>query len=61
MPEQTGSRTFNLNTDGVAHYGLLPDLLADVQRGPGGRQALSLLFRSAEAYLETWQRAVAHR
>ena len=60
-PEQTGSRTFNLNTDGVAHYGLLPDLLADVERGSGGRQALSLLFRSAEAYLETWQRAVAHR
>ena len=60
-PEQTGSRTFDLNTDGVAHYGLLPDLLADMQRGPGGRQAMSLLFRSAEAYLETWQRAVAHR
>ena len=61
VAEQTGSRTFNLNSDGVAHYGLLPDLLADIERGPGGRRALSLLFRSAEAYLETWQRAVAHR
>ena len=58
---QTGTRTFDLNTDGVAHYGLLPDLLADVEGGGGGRRALSLLFGSAEAYLETWQRAVSHR
>ncbi|HUO70490.1 MAG TPA: hypothetical protein VMU39_06920 [Solirubrobacteraceae bacterium] len=59
--EQTGTRVFDLNVDGVAHYGLLPDLLADMERARGGRQALALLFRSAEAYLETWQRAVSHR
>ena len=59
--ERTGQRTFDLNTDGVAHYGLLPDLLADMQRSPGGRTSMALLFRSAEAYLETWQRAVSHR
>jgi hypothetical protein len=38
----------------------MADLLADMQQQPGGRQALALLFRSAEAYLETWQRAFAH-
>jgi microsomal dipeptidase-like Zn-dependent dipeptidase len=59
--EVTGTRTFDLNTDGVAHYGLMADLLADMQQQPGGRQALALLFRSAEAYLETWQRAFSHR
>jgi microsomal dipeptidase-like Zn-dependent dipeptidase len=59
--EVTGTRTFDLNTDGVAQYGLMADLLADMQQQPGGRQALALLFRSAEAYLETWQRAFAHR
>jgi len=54
--EQSGSRTFDLNTDGVAHYGLIPDLLADMQQHGGGSQLRSL-FRSAEAYLRTWQLA----
>ncbi len=54
--EQTGSRTFDLNTDGVAHYGLIADLLADMQQH-GGAPALRTLFRSAEAYLRTWQLA----
>jgi len=44
--------------DGVAHYGLLPDLLADTAQR-SGRRALAPLFRSAEAYLRTWQRAFA--
>jgi hypothetical protein len=56
--QRTGSRTFDLNTDGVAHYGLIPDLLADVQQH-GGAPALRTLFRSAEAYLRMWQLAYA--
>jgi microsomal dipeptidase-like Zn-dependent dipeptidase len=59
--ERTGRRTFDLNADGVAHYGLFADLLADMQRQPRGRAATRLLFRSAEAYLETWRRALRHR
>jgi hypothetical protein len=54
--EQTGQRTFDLNTDGVAHYGLFADLLADTQQR-AGRASLAPLFRSAEAYLRTWQLA----
>ena len=27
----TGSRRFDYNIDGVAHYGLIPDMLADVR------------------------------
>jgi microsomal dipeptidase-like Zn-dependent dipeptidase len=57
--EQTGTRTFDLNTDGVAHYGLVADLVADMEQ-TGGRRALAPLFRSAEAYLRTWQRAMHH-
>ena len=53
--ERTGDRTFDLNTDGVAHYGLLADLLADLQRQPNGRKALAALFGSAAAYLRTWR------
>ena len=45
--------------DGGAHYGLIADLLADVQRRPGGRAALATLFGSAEAYLRAWERASA--
>jgi microsomal dipeptidase-like Zn-dependent dipeptidase len=57
--QRTGTRTYDVNTDGVAHYGLLPDLLAAVQRQPHGREAMGLLFHSAEAYIEMWDRAGA--
>ena len=40
----------------LAHYGLMADLLADVERQPGGRKALDLLFHSAEGYLRMWER-----
>jgi microsomal dipeptidase-like Zn-dependent dipeptidase len=56
--ERSGSRTFDLNSDGVAHYGLIPDLLADMQQHGGGA-ALRSLFRSAEAYLRMWELAYA--
>ena len=55
--ERTGTRTFDLNKDGVAHYGLIPDLLADAQRRAGGRRALGMLFHSSGAYLRTWRAA----
>jgi hypothetical protein len=55
--QRTGTRTYDLNADGMAHYGMLPDLLADVRRRKDGRRALRLLFGSAEAYLRTWERA----
>jgi microsomal dipeptidase-like Zn-dependent dipeptidase len=59
--QTTGEKTFDLNTDGVAHYGLLPDLLADMARQPQGKEATSLLFRSAESYLRMWQLAQRRR
>jgi hypothetical protein len=57
--QRTGERSFDLNADGVAHYGLFPDLFADVAGQPGGRRALDTLFRSAEAYLRMWERTGA--
>ncbi|HSJ16936.1 MAG TPA: hypothetical protein VK920_02440 [Solirubrobacterales bacterium] len=59
--QRAGARVFDLNSDGVAHYGLFADLLADTQRQPGGERALGLLARSAEAYLRTWRRATGRR
>jgi len=55
--QRTGERTFDLNEDGVAHYGLFADLLNAVQSEPDGPQAMRTLFRSAEAYLQMWERA----
>lgn len=61
-----GTREFDVNVDGMAHYGMLPDFLQDsvnVARAAGRPEALKPLFRSAEVYLEMWekieQRAVA--
>ena len=59
--QRSGRRVYDLNTDGVAHYGLFADLIADMQRQQTTRRALRPLFHSAEAYLEMWQRAVRHR
>ena len=60
-PPAQRRRFFDLNTDGVAHYGLFADLLAEMQRGPDGPAAMQTLFRSAEAYLQMWELARARR
>jgi hypothetical protein len=52
-----GGRKFDLNEDGVAHYGMYADLLAYMRRQTGGKRASRLLFNSAEAYLRTWRKA----
>jgi len=56
--ERTGKRAFDLNSDGVAQYGLVPDLIADMRGQPAGREATRILFRSAQAYLDTWRAAL---
>lgn len=52
----SGERTFDVNVDGTAHYGLLPDWVEDV-RLAGGNEIARDMFRGSEAYLETWERA----
>jgi hypothetical protein len=54
--EQWGQRVFDLNTDGLANYGMYADWLQQVQQ-IGGRQVMTDLMNGAEAYLETWERA----
>lgn len=49
-----GRRDFDINLDGVAHYGLLPDFLQDLCNIGLTQQQLAPLFGSAEAYLRTW-------
>lgn len=53
----TGERVFDVNLDGVAHYGLYPDYFADLRNQEGGEEVMKYFYRSAEAYLQMWQRA----
>jgi hypothetical protein len=55
--QRTGTRTFDINTDGVAHYGLYPDWLQDL-RNIGGQQIIDDMANGSEAYLQMWERAV---
>ena len=52
-----GRRDFDFNLDGFAHYGLLPDFIADLQNVGLSRSDLSPLFQSAEAYIRAWEKA----
>nr|WP_243715974.1 dipeptidase [Actinomadura darangshiensis] len=55
---RTGERTWDLNTDGVANYGLVPDWITDM-RNFGGQEIIDDMARGAEAYLEMWGRTEA--
>jgi microsomal dipeptidase-like Zn-dependent dipeptidase len=52
----TGQKTFDFNFDGLAHVGLLPDLVADLTRVGLPTAYLDSIYRSAEAYVELWER-----
>jgi hypothetical protein len=52
-------RDYDYNLDGLAHYGLLPDLLQDLRNVGLSTSALGALFRSAEQYVGVWERSVA--
>lgn len=54
----SGNRTFDLNRDGMAHYGLLADVMEDV-RQRSGSEAYEAIMNSAEGYLQMWERAAA--
>ncbi|KOV75699.1 F5/8 type C domain protein [Streptomyces sp. NRRL WC-3618] len=58
--QTTGSRTWDINTDGAAHVGLIPDWIQDI-RQVGGADAVGDLFRGAESYLDTWGASETHK
>lgn len=57
--QRSGERVFDINTDGVAHYGLYADWVEDVEHvaGADGAALAADLSRGAEAYLQTWERS----
>ncbi|GII03882.1 hypothetical protein Pta02_58900 [Planobispora takensis] len=54
--QRTGERVWDVNVDGVAHYGLIPDWVEDI-RLVAGEEIVQDLAAGAEAYLRTWEAA----
>jgi hypothetical protein len=52
----SGQRTYDINVDGVSHYGLYPDWIEDLRRQAGDDLADDMA-RGSEAYLQMWERA----
>jgi hypothetical protein len=50
-----GTKTWDYNVLGVAHYGLLPDFLQDVASLQGGTEAIKNLNKGAQYFYETWR------
>jgi hypothetical protein len=57
--QTAGQRTWDINVDGVAQYGLYPDWVEDLTKvaGKDGAAIFEDMSRGAEAYLQTWERA----
>lgn len=49
-------RDFDINIDGMAHYGLLPDLLQDLRNIGLAIEDFEPLFRGAEDYVRMWEK-----
>ncbi|MFY0581406.1 hypothetical protein ACN28S_50555 [Cystobacter fuscus] len=54
-----GNKAFDINEDGVAHAGMMPDFIAELRRQGLRGQDLEPLMNSAEGYLQVWERAEA--
>jgi hypothetical protein len=55
----SGQRVYDINKDGVAHYGLYPDWIEDLRKvaGADGDAIVEDMTRGPEAYLQMWERA----
>ncbi|MFD6187570.1 discoidin domain-containing protein [Streptomyces goshikiensis] len=58
--QTAGQRTWDFNTDGASHYGMVPDWIEDI-RLVGGQGVVDDLFRGAESYLRTWGASEKHK
>ncbi|MEU2669349.1 discoidin domain-containing protein [Streptomyces sp. NPDC007164] len=58
--QQTGRRTWDFNTDGAAHVGMVPDWIEQI-RLSGGTDTVQDLLGGAESYLRTWQATELHK
>jgi len=55
--QHSGKRVYDINIDGVAHYGLYPDWIEDLRQIADSR-IVQDMARGPEAYLQMWERSV---
>lgn len=55
----SGLKTFDYNTDGMAHVGLVPDFIKDLSQIGVAKEYIDSIFCSAERYIQVWERGVA--
>ena len=53
----SGERVYDINVDGVSHYGLYPDWIEDL-RQLAGSKIIDDMARGPEAYLQMWERSL---
>lgn len=53
----SGNRAFDINTDGLAHIGLLPDVIQGMRNQGVSDEYVTRFFRGAESYLQMWEKA----
>ena len=58
-PPAVGEREVDFNTDGFIHIGMFPEMVEDARKDAISEADLEPLFRAAEGYIRTWERAEA--
>ena len=53
----SGGRDFDFNLDGLAHYGMFPDLIQDLKNLGFTSGQLTPLFIASEQYIKMWEHA----
>jgi hypothetical protein len=54
-----GNRLLDFNIEGMVHIGLVPEVIEDVRRDGVTDDELKALFKSAEGYLQMWEKSEA--
>lgn len=52
----TGNRTWDINTDGFAHYGLFPDYIKSWEASGMTNQEKNIFMQSAEYFTQMWEK-----
>ena len=59
---RSGSKEWDYNVEGVAHYGMLSDYIRDMRSAPNGNAVVDGSFMSAaDVFAEMWERAEAQK
>jgi hypothetical protein len=56
-----GSRQWDYNRDGVAHYGMIADYIKDMESIPGSAGLVDTLMNGADYFMDSWLKAEQER